>query len=233
MAKIRLFLGGEFQGQYPLKEGYEIKVGRSTLCDIIIQNADVSRHHCSFKFQQGLWFVVDADSANGTYLNGELVGERVLRHTDRVGIGQHTLLFDQYGLVSAQPQVGLYPEAEEAGRPGTVLMYREELEVLLEGAGKQKAMGLVLAARQRIVVPLVKSSTTIGSDWESDLRITGWLVKPLQALVLQNTEGHVVIDQGGPRSLYLNGRKLKPKEVPLKSGDVLEIAGHQIFYGSL
>jgi len=233
MAKIQLFIKGNLQGQYPLEENCEIRVGRSTHCDIIIQNADISRHHCSFKFGRGQWVVVDADSANGTFVNGECVRERVLRHKDRVSLGQHAMLFDQYGSLPAEALMDIFHEGEESGRPSTVLLYRDELVTMLEGSQKCQAMGLVLAAERPSVVPLVKEKTSLGSDWACDLRLSGLFVKPIQAWVLGVGEGHVLVRQPGPREVYLNGRKLDGKEALLQAGDVFEIAGNKIFYGGL
>jgi pSer/pThr/pTyr-binding forkhead associated (FHA) protein len=233
MAKIQLFLDGQLQGQYPLDERYETRVGRSTRCDIVIQNPDISRHHCTFRYGNGQWMVEDAHSVNGTLVNGENVKERILRHTDRVGVGLHTLMFDQYGHVSAESQVDSFQQEEGSDKPSTVLLYRDELRVLLESGQKGQSMALVLAASHRVVVPLVKETTRIGSDWECDLRIGGLLVKPVQALVVKAEEGHSILHQGGPRDLYLNGRKIRKKELPLKTGDVVEIAGNKIFYGIL
>lgn len=233
MAKIQLFKKGDLQGQYPLEEQCEIRVGRSTNCDIVLQNADVSRHHCTFRHGKGQWAVVDADSANGTFVNGEIVKDRVLRHTDRVGVGQHTLLFDLYGSLPSDAHADIFKDDEGPDRPSVVLLYREELLTLLEANPHKQSMALVLAAGRKVVVPLVKETTTLGSSWECDLRIGGLFVKPVQAIVRQVGEGYVLVYQGGLRGLYLNGRKFNGKEAPLKAGDVLKIAGNTIFCGGL
>ena len=177
--------------------------------------------------------VVDADSANGTFVNGESIKERVLRHSDKVSVGQYSLLFDLYGTLPAAAPTDPYSEDEGTGKPSTVLLYRDELLTLLESSQKSQSMALVLAVTDRVVVPLVKEITSIGNDWECDLRIGGLFIKPRQALVVKSGEGHAIIHQGGPREIYLNGRKLKQQQTPLKPEDVLEIAGNKIFYGSL
>ncbi|MFM8332380.1 MAG: FHA domain-containing protein, partial [Candidatus Methylumidiphilus sp.] len=188
MAKIQLFIAGELQGQYILDDRQETKVGRSARCDIVLPNADVSRHHCTFRHSRGQWAVIDANSSNGTYVNGETIRERVLRHTDRVIVGKHTLLFDQYGAVNDED--GRADDADGTQAPGVVLLQREDLLNLLERSQKSQARALVLAGDYREVVPLLKDTTVIGSGWDCDLRISGLLVKPHQALVVKTEQGH-------------------------------------------
>ena len=55
-------------------------VGRSADCDIAlptdILNRDVSRYHCAFEFEPPAVRVRDLGSLNGTFVNGEKIGQR-------------------------------------------------------------------------------------------------------------------------------------------------------------
>lgn len=230
MAKIQLFIAGEIQGQYSLDNQPEVTVGRSSKCDIVIKNTSVSRHHCTFRLSQegwleGQWTVIDADSANGTFVNGEAVKEHVLQHKDRVVIGQHTLLFDQYGAADGEKT---RPKETDVKPPKTDLLYSDDLLKLLERSQKN-AMALVLGGHQ--IVPLAKEKIVIGSGPDCDLRISGLFVRAHQAWVVACGQGHKIIHQGGPRALYVNHKK--QTETLLNAGDCIEIAGNRIAYGSL
>ncbi len=53
--------------QYHFRQGFT--VGRSLDNDIVIQNPEVSRHHCEIKKENGQWYLYDLNSANGVYIN--------------------------------------------------------------------------------------------------------------------------------------------------------------------
>jgi pSer/pThr/pTyr-binding forkhead associated (FHA) protein len=47
-----------------------VTVGRADTNDIVVANTLVSRLHACFQELDGAWFLVDAESKNGTWLNG-------------------------------------------------------------------------------------------------------------------------------------------------------------------
>jgi hypothetical protein len=53
----------------------EITLGRSPDCDIVVEDATVSRLHAFFRQEPhtGMWHVVDAESHNGTFQAGVLI----------------------------------------------------------------------------------------------------------------------------------------------------------------
>jgi hypothetical protein len=55
--------------------GQEITLGRAPDCDIVIEDATVSRIHAFFRREPhtGMWQVVDAESHNGTFLAGVII----------------------------------------------------------------------------------------------------------------------------------------------------------------
>ncbi len=70
-------------------------VGRTTENDVTIVDWSVSRHHARLVFHQGQWFAEDLGSANGTYVNGELVRAPVLLTPGcEMRLGDDVLTFD-------------------------------------------------------------------------------------------------------------------------------------------
>jgi hypothetical protein len=66
----------------------EVMIGRSRLCDCVISDADVSRHHARLRHGDGTWWLSDLGSANGTYVNEwRLSRELEVRPGDRVSFG--------------------------------------------------------------------------------------------------------------------------------------------------
>lgn len=60
--------------KHPLGAG-EITLGRAPECDVVIEDATVSRLHAFFRREPhtGMWHVVDAESHNGTFQAGVLI----------------------------------------------------------------------------------------------------------------------------------------------------------------
>jgi hypothetical protein len=72
-------------------------VGRNTESAVFLDDITVSRSHATFERRDGEWFVRDAGSLNGTYVNGEQVDETKLATGDQVQIGRFRLTFFQAG----------------------------------------------------------------------------------------------------------------------------------------
>jgi signal transduction histidine kinase/pSer/pThr/pTyr-binding forkhead associated (FHA) protein len=70
-------------------------IGRSSEAIQFDDNA-ISRRHAELTPDDGLWFIRDLDSQNGTYVNGTRIRERTrLRAGDQIRVGQTLLVFGQ------------------------------------------------------------------------------------------------------------------------------------------
>lgn len=80
--------------EYPL-EG-ELTLGRHRSCGIQIKDEAASRQHAKVSSADGLWWVEDLGSANGTNLNGTAItGRKRLRDKDAISIGKTVIRFDE------------------------------------------------------------------------------------------------------------------------------------------
>jgi hypothetical protein len=73
--------------------GALIAVGRAADNDVILDDAQVSRHHCQLKLQHGAYGFVDLQSRNGSAVNGQPVEEIALADGDRIRIGNTSIEF--------------------------------------------------------------------------------------------------------------------------------------------
>ncbi len=62
----------------------DLIVGRHSEADVRLVLPDISRRHCRVVFEDGRWLVIDLNSLNGVYVNGEKVQEGVLRDGDHL-----------------------------------------------------------------------------------------------------------------------------------------------------
>ncbi|MBN1653469.1 MAG: FHA domain-containing protein [Deltaproteobacteria bacterium] len=98
MAKYRL----QYQA-VDIKLGIgEFFVGRESICNLVLDDALVSRKHAVFRVVGNIVEVEDLDSRNGVRVNGAKIdGPTQLKHGDRISIGSHELLLKD---ISVQEQ---------------------------------------------------------------------------------------------------------------------------------
>lgn len=70
-------------------------LGRSRSCDVVLDDANVSRQHAEVRPRGGGWFVADLGSTNGVSVNGSRIEQaHALRPGDRIEIGTSVLTFE-------------------------------------------------------------------------------------------------------------------------------------------
>src|SRR5262249_59150640 len=67
-----------------------LRLGRARAQDIAASDRTVSRHHAELRRTASGYQIVDLDSHNGTFVNGQQVGSAPLTEGDIVGIGPST-----------------------------------------------------------------------------------------------------------------------------------------------
>lgn len=70
-------------------------LGRSRSCDVVLDDANVSRRHAEVRPRGGGWIVADLGSTNGVSVNGTRIeAAHALRPGDRIEIGTSVLTFE-------------------------------------------------------------------------------------------------------------------------------------------
>jgi pSer/pThr/pTyr-binding forkhead associated (FHA) protein len=72
----------------------DVVVGRHSEADVRLPLPDVSRRHCRLQFVEGCWQVIDLNSLNGVFLNGEQVLQAPLEDGDELRVGGFTFLVE-------------------------------------------------------------------------------------------------------------------------------------------
>jgi len=70
-------------------------VGRATGADFIVDAALVSRVHCRLTAGATELEVIDLESTNGTFVNGERTARAILKTGDRLGVGRVDLIVEK------------------------------------------------------------------------------------------------------------------------------------------
>jgi hypothetical protein len=188
-------------------------LGRRPYNDIVIDNLAVSGEHAVLQMVGGDVFIEDLNSTNGTYINGKAIKKQLLVNSDVVEIGKYKIKFllDDSGDYektmilkpgSALPAgFGLLPSF--SGLPAAVATLPASIKVL-NGAA---------AGRE---VSLTKVVTTVGKPGVQVASIT------------KRPSGYVFAHVEGAARPSVNGVPLTGESIPLKNGDVIELAGTQM-----
>ncbi len=85
-----------------------VALGRDITNDIVINDPEVSRHHCRLTRTPTGYTLEDLGSTNGTFVNGQrLTGSRPLVNGDMIGLGETVTLGYEGGAVQAPASPGM------------------------------------------------------------------------------------------------------------------------------
>jgi FOG: FHA domain len=111
------------QTSYPLT-GLLKEIGRASECDLCLAfDGSVSRQHARLEWDGHTWVIIDTNSTNGTFVNGERITERRLTPGDQIEVGTVKLVYD------------LLPEIDRPTAKRITLVGERDLK---ESGGKHK-----------------------------------------------------------------------------------------------
>ncbi len=95
MARLSITEGKGPSRRVQLCEG--LRVGREDACDVVVEDAKVSRQHLRFAVGERGWTVIDLGSKHGTFVNGRKqpkASVAVLADGDQIQVGDTLLVFE-------------------------------------------------------------------------------------------------------------------------------------------
>ena len=164
LIKLRLSLMGRPVRNYTFTKPV-ISVGRDPGADVYVDNPGVSRDHFRLeRVEGGEYQVVDLGSANGTFVNDQMVNSSVVHNNDVVRFGKYTLWV---GYESDRRAVSRdEAAAAAAGAAGhTVVLSRAEIAGILEHEKRQPPAKVVPIAPPE--VPVARPKSDRPSTWPS------------------------------------------------------------------
>ncbi len=97
MSTLTLRFEDKLLGDYQLQDNFSLTIGRAKKNDVVIQDPAVSGHHAKIDPVGDRFVLIDLQSKNGTFVNENLIISHWLKHGDVINIGNHQLVFNQYG----------------------------------------------------------------------------------------------------------------------------------------
>ena len=203
-------------------------LGRRPYNDIVIDNLAVSGEHAVLQMVGADVFIEDLNSTNGTYINGRAVKKQLLNHNDTVEIGKYKIkyLVDESSdyerttivrpgsnaLRAGQASAPMRPQSGFAGNP-VVGVPAASAPAQASQSALIKVLNGVAAGRE---VMLTKVVTTVGKPGVQVASIT------------RRPTGYNLAHVEGAVRPHINGVALVGDSVPLRNGDVIELAGTQM-----
>jgi hypothetical protein len=192
-------------------------LGRRPYNDIVIDNLAVSGEHAVLQMVGADVFIEDLNSTNGTYINGKAIKKQLLQHNDTVEIGKYKIKFLVDDAGDYEKTMIMRPGAAAPFEPSRGHSGFGALQPTAAAAPAQPALIKVLngAAAGREVT-LTKVVTTVGKPGVQVASIT------------RRPSGYAFAHVEGSSRPSVNGIPLAGDSIPLRNGDVIELAGTQM-----
>jgi hypothetical protein len=200
-------------------------LGRRPYNDIVIDNLAVSGEHAVLQMVGADVFIEDLNSTNGTYINGKAVKKQLLQHNDTVEIGKYKIKFlvddgDSYEKTlimrpGGAPAPGFSPSRYPASAAPSNFgaLGPAAAPAVAAAPALIKVLNGAAAGRE---VALTKVVTTVGKPGVQVASIT------------KRPSGYAFAHVEGALRPSVNGVPLVADSVPLRNGDVIELAGTQM-----
>ena len=108
-AYLTMTLGPKPGTRYALDPAVDNRIGRGTECTVMLNDPLCSRVHAVVRLTDHRWHIFDADSRNGTFVNGQRTDEAVLDsgHCVRIGSAEFTFEVSDQPLTVYDPADGI------------------------------------------------------------------------------------------------------------------------------
>ena len=183
-------------------------LGRRPYNDIVIDNLAVSGEHALLHLVGADVVLEDLNSTNGTYINGKAVKKQQLSSNDIIEIGKYKIKYLATGAAESDRSVTM-----DRGGPVTVPASDFGLLSAADQPETPASIRVLNGAAAGREVLLTKEKTTLGKP--------GVQVAAIQKRGTSYVFSHV---EGALRP-SINGVPLSGDGMPLRNGDVIELAG--------
>lgn len=224
MPKLTLKFKDSNIGEYHVKEGQSLTIGRSDKNNIVIENLAVSGRHAKIDALEDGYLLTDLKSKNGSFVNEKQVTSHWLENNDVITIGKHTLVF---AYKEGEKQ---FESAASGMMDKTMVMdtaaHRDLLAKSVPDMAameKKEPIGILsFLSGGEGEIELTKKLTKIGKDSSSDIKVGGMMVGKTAATISKRPQGYHLSYVEGMSKPKVNNEAVK-ESVLLKEFDIIEI----------
>jgi pSer/pThr/pTyr-binding forkhead associated (FHA) protein len=211
-------------GEYHIKEGQSLTIGRLDKNNIVIENLAVSGRHAKIDALEDGYLLTDLKSKNGSFVNEKQVTSHWLENNDVITIGKHTLIF---AYKEGEKQ---FESAASGSMDETMVMDTSDQKDLLAKSvpdmaamEKKEPIGILsFLSGGEGEIELTKKLIKIGKDSSSDIKVGGLMVGKTAATISKRPQGYHLSYVEGMSKPKVNNEAVK-ESVLLKEFDIIEI----------
>jgi len=205
-------------------------LGRRPYNDIVIDNLAVSGEHAALQMSGPDVTIEDLNSTNGTYINGKAIKKQLLSHNDTVEVGKYKIKYlvdetSEYEKTMIMRPGGSAPPP--LGQPHPM----HSAQAGASGLGGHSNFGDLGPASQTAPSASIKVLNGAAAGREVTLtKVVTTVGKPgvQVASITKRPTGYAFAHVEGVSRPSVNGVPLVGESVPLRNGDVIELAGTQM-----
>jgi ABC-type multidrug transport system ATPase subunit/pSer/pThr/pTyr-binding forkhead associated (FHA) protein len=185
-------------------QSHVVRVGRADSCEVTVSSPIVSGEHLEFRKEPDGWQVIDLDSSNGSYLNGQPIEPM----TPRAIVDGDSI------------RLGVNPEQS------VELIVRLETPTDAKAAADTQAAStdgeMGMQSRGVTVLSQVTETLRIGRNPASEIHLDAPNVSWLHASIEMSASGCELVDEGSTNGTYVAGERVEGRR-KLEIGDVVKI----------
>jgi pSer/pThr/pTyr-binding forkhead associated (FHA) protein len=260
MPKLTLILKNKPLGNYQLRKGDSITIGRREDNSVVIDDPAVSGHHAKIDSMGNRFMIIDLQSKNGSFVNEQLIATHWLMDGDVINIGDHALLYNQKaGKKRAKDKSNEFDDTlimnsshhrrmmkksiphksinvvgfwDKGQKRGTVKDVDPRTPPAIAASKKEKTNGtLTYLAGGTGRIELTRKITTIGKHPTSDIVVKGLLLDPTTVTISNEIGGFYFNYIGGLPKPKINDITAG-KSVLLTDSDIIEIGSTRLRFSS-
>jgi len=234
MPKLLLKFSGMVLKDIPLDKP-QVTIGRKMDNDVVIDNLAVSGYHARVVEENGIYFVEDTGSTNGTFLNETKIQKQRLQPGDQIRVGKHVLIYeDETATAKHKPVQAAAPDGDKTVlTPPTSDTRKSKLSVSAEDdalpGGKIGVLLVVAGQTDKNEYKLPARVSIIGSQDTAVVKLTGWFAPKVAALISRSTTAYIISLSEESKKIFVNGAAIQGRS-DLKDGDLIEVAGVKMYF---
>ncbi len=220
----RLFmLSGDQQGREYALEQRVTALGRGINNDIVIADPQTSRRHLEIVREANSYVAVDAGSANGFYVNDQLVKRIILKNNDVITIGLVRMAFYD-APASASSKANPLPPPAKATVMVDAAEARNNFAAQATESPTTDSIPEAIDLRPRPLTVLGRESGM------NDILLDSPQVSRRHCQIINQNGQFSVSDVRSTNSTYLNGARISEVPTPLNDGDVIAVGPYRFMF---
>ena len=232
MPALLLQLKNKILGEYPLKQGASLTIGRRDTNDVVLEDPAVSGHHAKIDCLEDRFVLIDLQSKNGSFVNEQLINSHWLKNGDVINIGKHSLVFsyseDEVLTDAGSDEMEKTMVIDTSQHRNMMKKSKPNAPRALPKRRKKDFVGIIaFLAGGTGKIKLNGKITKLGKHRTSDIVVKGLFVGRTSVTISRRPDGFYLSFVGGLSKPKLNEKIVKQSAI-LNDLDIIDIGATKL-----